>query len=757
MVTEMMQPLWSALAEDMAPDAHVAFRGTFACTAETEVEIRLSGASWFGVWLDGAFLSEGPARFHPSHPAYGVVRVRLAAGVHLLAVQVHHNGVATRVLVDLPPFLLLEVCDGDRRVPIDWRCLRLPGYTAGRRRFNDCLGWIEWADTREWPAWREANFDDTQWPSPVPVAPLPPDHAPWEEAVGGETHYPLHPLTPIDAGQFAERYGYETDDPPVRFFLRDLAPSDLPAQGVWYRYDLGRVRLAHPLLTLDVPAGTPVEFAYSESLHEGRVAPWVTLSASSSCSLDRFLAQGGVQEFTTLEPRGGRFLEVHIGAPAEQVRVLAVAARERCHFSEPQGAFSCGDPLLDACWEIGVNTLRACAEDTMVDTPTRERGAWIGDSLSVGLDIAAVAYSDLTIFRRMLLLAAQGARADGLVAGLASGPPLHMPTFAAQWVTAAVHYWELTGDMETMHALYPAACRNIDAFARACGEDGISPALGWAFIDWGYIPNGGADMAVNLHYLAALGAMQRWAAGMGDAEGGACYRAYEQQMRGIVANWLATQRHDGRLDTAAVGFHRLVLALRTGVLSPAERAVALAAVKAHLLACFPNNPEAPRLADPGVQSTQIFTPYFAHFALPVLIENGEMDFVLGQYRHCWGWAMGEGRTTWLEVFDRRWSHSHHWSGCPTWQLSRYALGLWPRFDLGANVFTLRLHPGDLPHAAGRIPLPGTTGIDVAWTRQPDNTLHYRLTTPQPIWLSKGEERVLVEGEYEKEISWTLQP
>ena len=28
-----------------------------------------------------------------------------------------------------------------------------------------------------------------------------------------------------------------------------------------------------------------------------------------------------------------------------------------------------------------------------------------------------------------------------------------------------------------------------------------------------------------------------------------------------------------------------------------------------------------------------------------------MEFVIVEYRQCWGWAMGDERTTWLEVFD----------------------------------------------------------------------------------------------------------
>jgi hypothetical protein len=751
-----MVMFWSDKPDDLIPDTHVAFRGTFDCEKDVVIDIALSGASWFGAWLDGRFLTEGPARFHPNYPEYQVVSVGLSAGSHLLAVQVHHNGINTRLLADMPPFLLVDIRDGTRNIPISLRCLRLPGYSAGIRRYNECLGWIEWGDTSTWPMpdWRGRDCDDTQWSSPVAVYPLPPNHTPWQPVIGAETHYPTSDLLPIDSGSFTNNFGYENDDPPVRFFLRDLAPADVPAQGVWFRYDLGRVRLMHPVVVFDIPADTPVEFAYSESLHNGRVAPWITLSCGKSCSLDHFLAHGGIQELTTLEPRGGRFLEIHIGTTADQIRHLSVSYRERCHFKEPQGSFSCEDSQLNSIWNIGVETLRACAEDTMVDTPVRERGAWIGDSLSVGMEIAAVAYNDLQIFRRMFVLAARCAREDGMVAGLMPGTNEYPLTFAVQWASAAVRYWELTGDITLLQELYSFACRNIDAFIQGCQDDGIPPSLGsWSFVDWGYIANPGSDIALNLHYLSALKAMQRWATIMGDDYNNTRYKTSEKQIREIIERWFDNYRINGKLDVDAIGYHRLVLALHAELLSAAERSDAITAIKSHLLNCFPNNLSAPRLSDPLVQSTQVFTPYFAHFALPVLIEHGEMDFVIEQYRHCWGWAMADNRTTWLEVFDRRWSHSHHWSGCPTWQLSRYLLGLWPRFDIDKNLFVLRITPNSLSSANGRIPIPGTQSyIDVDWKRQNDGSIRYHLSTSQPILLSIGNNinsnnRVWVKYEY----------
>lgn len=53
-----------------APDRHVAFRGTFSLDADTTVDLQLSGASWYVVWLDGAYYTEGPDRYATKYPEY---------------------------------------------------------------------------------------------------------------------------------------------------------------------------------------------------------------------------------------------------------------------------------------------------------------------------------------------------------------------------------------------------------------------------------------------------------------------------------------------------------------------------------------------------------------------------------------------------------------------------------------------------------------------------------------------------------------
>jgi alpha-L-rhamnosidase len=738
--------LWSPEADHRAPDTHLAFRATFTLASDTTVDISLLGATWFAAWVDEAFLGEGPARFTLTHPEYQTHRVTLKAGKHVLAVQVHHAGMPTRLMNCPTPFLYAVARTPESDIPLIWKCQRLTGYQRTRRRINGQLGWTEWCDTRGIPAWKTLAFDDTEWHAPVPIdaglGPL----QPLSIGLPRANHIPLKPVA---QGTLVEMFGYEPDNPQARFFLRDLHPAALPPQGVWRRYDLGRIRLARPRIVLDVPPGSVIEMAQSEALTTGRVVPWITLSDSDSCNMDHFIAHGGRQEFTPLHPKGGRWLEVHVLAPPKSVTFAEEGVIERTYFGEMVGSLSTGDKRLDHIWKVGVETLRACSEDAIIDNPTRERGQWAGDVVSVGLDVGGVAFSDLRVFKRGLVQCAENARADGIVSGMCPGQNMFLSTYAAQWTSACVRYVERTGDKELLTQLFPAAERNVAAFEARRTDNGVDNGLAWAFVDWGYVPNPGpSDMALNLHYLEGVQNMARWSELLGKTDGAARYQAIARSVRQTIQRYFAATP-----SWEARGFHRTALALRLGFFSGTEEREAIAALKAHILRCFPNDEDAPRLSSPSAANPRLITPYFAHFAFPALIARDEMAFVLEQYRKCWGWALTIEDGTWLEVFDPRWSHCHQWSGCPTWQMSQTLLGLRPRFDLGVNHFEFSLHPGGLSEIKGVLPAQGGR-LAVTWKRTRTG-LDYSLQTDVPVTIHDGQQQFQIPKTWKRSLPLLL--
>jgi hypothetical protein len=725
---ELPTLIWQSV-DSTPPDTHVAFRGSFSISSDKIVDIQLSGASWYVVWLDGKYFYEGPDRYTAAYPEYQSKKVMLTKGNHLIAIQVHHEGIETRMLKVIPPFLYCTIFSQETEVPIVWKCEQLPGFERTGFRINAQLGWVEWVDTRKLPEnWQTLNFDDSKWKKPVEVKRELGTFS--RSKIGNVKALELTPKVMAE-GNLAEIYGYEKDNPSARFFLRDLACDKIPPQGIWKRYDLGFVMLSRPKFVIDLPAGAVVEFAWCESLSHGRVVPWITLSASDSRNMDHFVARGGRQEFFPLNPKGGRFVEVHVLAPVSKIKFVEEKFIQRTYFDQPEGDFNCNDQLLNKIWKTGIETFRSCSEDALVDNPTRERGQWLGD-MGVGMRIGAAGYSDISICRRGLVQSAQCARSDGMVAGLCPGGEGYLSSFSAQWVPACLNYFRLSGDKSLLVELFPAAEKNIASFQRYFNEWGIGYEAGWAFIDWGYVPNPeSADMGLNLHYYLALQGMINWCELINKNDRISEYKKLSQTIYTLINSWFLKNSVSGRYNWDSIGYHRTTLGMLAGFIPAANQPEAVAFMKKHILNCFPNNPMAPRLSDPSANNPQLITPYFSQFAFKVLIEKGETAFVLDQFRKCWGWALEDGRTTWVEVFDTRWSNCHQWAGSPTWQLSTYILGLQHRFDQKKNAFDLIISPGDLDSAEGKMPLPDGGIIRVNWKKM-DGKIEYTIITPEPI-------------------------
>ena len=196
--------MWTDAAT-AAPDIHVGFRGTFTLDSDARVDLRLSGASWYVVWIDGEYFTEGPDRYTAAYPEYQLRSVDLKKGKHTIAVQLQYEGVVTRILHPIQPFLYLEAAVGGKELLIDWRCQRLAGYSSQVRRINPQLGWIEWLDTRALQKdWQQPAYDDSSWGKPVFV----------ERAIGEFAASKIAPVKSlkiepklIASGELAEVFG----------------------------------------------------------------------------------------------------------------------------------------------------------------------------------------------------------------------------------------------------------------------------------------------------------------------------------------------------------------------------------------------------------------------------------------------------------------------------------------------------------------------------------------------------------------------
>ncbi|MDQ8193695.1 family 78 glycoside hydrolase catalytic domain [Coraliomargarita sp. SDUM461004] len=744
------------IGEGLETDSYWQLRAQVELAERTRVVLRFTGASWFELALNGDFIEEGPHRTPECAIEYQSVEFHLEPGLHVFAVLLHYEGVTTRLMeADVEPFFAYACELAGKSHALEWRIQKCEAFRRTGRRIGCVLGWSEWVDTRLLAKnWKLADFDDSDWTLMLPEVDLL-KSTPINMA---EMQRHRCRCEVIEQGNLAPMSMYD-HDPAMSFAIRDLNPTEIPVGGLWWRYDLGRVQLGHVDFELDLPAGALVQVAYAESLTQGRVVPYLKSGGGTdSCPLDTFVAQGGRQKFRPMKPKGARYIELHVLANAASIRMHAFDFVERCYYPvSSEGSFETSDPLLNRIWQVGVDTLRSCAEDVITDNPSRERGQWLGDVVGPGMDILSVAYSDLRPLARGLRQAAQCAREDGLIPAVYPGTREYLPSFSIQWVSALPQYYKLGGDLAMLKELYPAACKNINFFEPYRVRGGLrrNPDL-WNFVDWGYqgsasvfLDNSPQDVsmdpALSFFYLKALKSLSWWAERIGQHEDVASYDAkYQTLLEELKQTSLSQFSPD-------MGFHSAALALGQGLFTDSDCERCVEFLQEHIESCFPNNLSAPRLSDTRVESTQLITPFFMHFVLPVLAENGAIEFVIEQFRSCWGWMLDQGVTTWFEVFDTRWSHCHQWSGCPTWIMSRYILGLQPRFDLGERVYHFRPMAGGMSYAKGTYPTSSGALIDLSWKLQDDGVFQCSIRTTENIRLQLADGReLLVNGELDFE-------
>jgi alpha-L-rhamnosidase len=406
--TEFIQGYWLPEECSSAVDSHTFFRAVFQLPQACNVRLRIGGGIPFRVWLNGQVLGEGPARYSGFNYTYEQFDRDLAAGEHVVSFHAHHLGIPTRLFAaDVKPFVALEVLDAKgQTIPLGWKVQPSLAHRRTRRRLGCVLGWVEWCDTRRLPAagWQLADFKPAEkWLQAQPVFAQP---VAWSKLDLAPMRPIAQPLRCLQSGPLVNMSLID-HDPTSAFVTRELSPNGLPPQGCWYRYDLGRVRLGRIELEVDFPAGTIVQAAYAESLTHGRVSPYVkTGGGEDSCMLDHWVCAGGTQTLTPLQPKGARFIEIHVLGSLEAANLRTIRFWERAYYDEtPDGSFECADPLLNRIWQVGVDTLRSCSEDAITDNPHRERGQWLGDVVGPGMDILAAAYRDWRPLRRGLLQA----------------------------------------------------------------------------------------------------------------------------------------------------------------------------------------------------------------------------------------------------------------------------------------------------------------------------------------------------------------
>jgi alpha-L-rhamnosidase len=456
------------------PDAGVGANEDFALlrtdaavTASPVVRARVyaSAGQQYDLRVNGTRVAHGPSFAYPDESYYeatDITRAIRAGRRNTFAAVSHWSTPGQGRPESVPGFIariVVDHADGTTQVVTTdgaWRTH--PGPWAPSTVRNDEGDFVEHVDGRAWPiGWDRPGFDDRAWAPAVVLGAHP--VAPFVHLFAARTHIVERPLRPRR--------------------LTRLAGGAIVV-------DLGAVYAATPVVGFrHGRAGRAVTVVGGYLLDpDGHVSR--TQGVQETDMHWEYVERDGVQEFRPFGYLGFRYLEVD-GA-GERLGLADVRAMNR-HASFPDehaATFHTSDPRIDAVWALARRSSLNASQEQFVDTPTREKGAFMDpfDSpvVMAAFDDRAMTFEALRDFARSQARYWPDGRVNNVYPN--GDGKRDIPDATEQYVGWVWQTYVTTGNRVQLAALYPVVRNIADYVARA-----VSPTTGLVTD----LPGGGSD------------------------------------------------------------------------------------------------------------------------------------------------------------------------------------------------------------------------------------------------------------------------
>jgi hypothetical protein len=517
---------------------------------------RIFADTRYRAYVDGRLIGWGPSRCDHRLAQYDAWLLDLPAGEHVLAVIAMHYGYSAGANTSVHQMLIAELNgtaeDGSQLVvgtDTSWKSRPAGWLTRTAWRASGTLGPMEISDERErLPGWEAPGHDDSSWAAAAPMYGST-ESLPWFgfEARDipllrtGSVHASAVTACGSSAGTPCEDADLGRGVAPVEWEEND-AMRKLPfrvggASGRAAVINVSWDAIHCGFLRLEVAGrgGTVLDVLYAEALDGRRVAAF---SPSLRRVCDRFVLRDGVNDLEVLFGwKAFAHVQLWVWGDVEirraEIRTMEYPLPDApvCSVAEPRA-----DALIDNC----LRTLRLCAQDGLLDSPSREQQQWMGD----GERQAGALYTlfrETALWRRLLKQIGQSVDWGGCLLPRYPGRHEHtapIPSFMLSWIFSHDEYLLRTGDHSLLEEWWPQMVAVMRWFTRFERDDGLLYDVPyWSFIDWGEAPSGpspdvsrgGMVTALNALHLGARSRMAGLAQMLGDNEGSAFYKEGESE------------------------------------------------------------------------------------------------------------------------------------------------------------------------------------------------------------------------------------
>jgi alpha-L-rhamnosidase len=549
------KPIWPE-GREKEMNLWVGFRAVFDSPSGKHVYLRMTGCTFYRVYVNGNFHAWGPARGPKDHFRVDLwdITQLLAIGRNSVCVEVAGYNVNSYYVLDQPSFLQAEVTtdsevlastagEGERFEAqiLTQRVQKVQRYTF-QRTFSE----IYHLDQQS-AAWRErpeapmqtvtcgvfppANYIERGVPYPDYAKRQPGMIAAEGEFKWGAKAPPslyedrsIPSAARIGPNMLGYAWSDLTEIPYLELQKTENTVnrrSDEPYACDW------SIRLkANEFKTLDfgtnlpgffgahvtAHAPTKLYFTFDETLTDGDV----DFRRLMCDNIIAYTLAPGEYHLETFEPYGLQFLKLMV--TAGECEVDHVYLREYAASDVWTAHFSNSDERLNKLFAAGRECFRGNVIDTYQDNPTRERAGWLCDPLFSGRAaplLTGHTCAERNLFQNYLLPDYFANMPDGML------PPCYPsdhlgddfnPNWALWFIVQLEQYLERSGDHTIVEGLRARVLKVFDYFEPFQNSDGLLENLkGWVFVEWSksndYVQP--VSYASNMLYAAALAAAGR--------------------------------------------------------------------------------------------------------------------------------------------------------------------------------------------------------------------------------------------------------
>jgi alpha-L-rhamnosidase len=518
------QPVWPE-GREKEMNLFVGFRATVDGKAAERAVVRLTGATVYRLFVNGAFLGYGPARGPHGYdrvdewPLKGVCK----PGPNVIAIEVAGYNANSYYHLNQPSYLQAEIVAGRKvlaatgsdRVGFEAHLLSSRVQKVQRYSFQRTFSEV-YRLTPNTDAWRTggplapvALAVRPQRPLLPRIAPYPAFHVlkPVREVASGTlalnpdkkvwSDRAIKGVGPLFAGfpenELATIPLYEVQRLETAQQTREQKPwkeGDARAVGhhrfrtfEFIRNNAGFIRA-----TVRCDAPLRIYFVFDEILSNDEVNV-TRYSCANVVTYD--LTRAGTYYLESFEPYELKYLKVMVDGGA--CELLDLGFREYVNPDTERATFRASDPVLNRIFEAARETFKQNAVDVFTDCPGRERAGWLCDSFFIGrvaADLCGNTDMERMFFQNYLLPEHFEALPQGMLPMCypADHPNSnYIPNWAMWFVVQLEEYLHRSGDRATIDALKPRVLELLTFFKQYENSDGLLEKLpAWVFVEWSH-------------------------------------------------------------------------------------------------------------------------------------------------------------------------------------------------------------------------------------------------------------------------------